>query len=124
MPSIQEHQEKYTRDLAFAKSLDMTDYLDWEIVGYFYAILHKVHIYLHIQGVTDMDLVSHDSTRDYVAKYIPQIECDYKTLLSASHTARYKEQRRTTSDLLTTVKDTFRSLDSQLTKLIADSIQT
>lgn len=70
--------------------LGTTPYLDWVVVGYFYAALHLVDALLYHQE--RIDPPSHESRREYVKTkwYLRAVKNQYRELKDRSEDARYR----------------------------------
>lgn len=92
MPTTEDHRKRAEQNLRFAQTfnLNTTPYLDWVVVGYFYAALHLVDALLYHQE--RIDPPNHELRREYVKTkwYLRGIKNPYRELKDRSEDARYR----------------------------------
>lgn len=114
MASVKKHLEQKEKNEEFAAYLENSKYVDWQIVGIFYAGLHLVKAYLHNQyNISDKDLRTHNDILKNVDQYCTEaIAKSYRFLYRESRTARY-ECINITSIQLQMTKQMYKSLHKE-----------
>lgn len=97
MSTAIEHKEKYQHNKEFIEFLhknDKDEFIDWKIVGCFYASLHLIQSLLHSKkGIEDTEMENHVDTKNIIKKNYPSLLSYYILLLTLSKTARYQSVR-------------------------------
>lgn len=117
MPNTQQHLTQAKQNVEFAQSFDLhsTPYLDWVVVGYFYAALHLVDALLYEREKIDPS--RHELRRNYVREkwYLRGIKDEYFELKDRSD-ARYRLLPFTREKIQREIIPLYRTIETHILK--------
>ena len=111
MPTIAEHEYKHKHNNDFVSSIESKGFEDWQITGCFYSALHILQAKLHlIKQIPDEKMSDHGAMKEVLAQNFKDVSADYTSLLSLSHTSRYKAAGKMLSGSLEDAKKYLQSV--------------
>lgn len=119
MASRQQHQQRALDNEQFSRSLSSgTQYLDWAVVGLFYAALHFVEAYLDKAAGQHID--THVSREKFinVDRALKPVSKEYRELRQRCDDARYRLLPVTSGLVAGLIANEFAAVKAHITPLL------